>query len=204
VEPVLDGDDVDEEPEVPPIDDEEPLPEVDESEPEPDELLPEPDVPALPRPDDEEDPGRDVDEPGIELEDPGVVELDEPGVLDVSDEDPEPLVPDAPDEPDMPLPEDPDMPLLEAPDDGLLDDVPPMDEPPLEPDDDCAIATPADRDRRTATAVSFFIFHSSICLTTFHLRAWTPKPIENSQTEGGLTRFGSSWHASPTCFMGAS
>jgi hypothetical protein len=226
VELVLDGDEVDEEP---PMVDEEPEapPELDESEPKPDELLPAPDVPELPRPDDDdEDPGRVDDEdpgkldvvPGIELDDPGLVlEVDEPGMLELPEEDPEPDVPEAPEDPDMPLPEDPDMPLPEAPDDVSLPieppvvapvdglaEVPPIVEllPPAPVD--CAIATPADMDRRTAIAVSFFIFHSSTCLSTFHLRAWTPEAVEISQSEGHLTRFGSLRHVSATLFMGAS
>jgi hypothetical protein len=239
VEPVLDGDDVDEEPEVPPMVDDEPNapPEVDESEPVPDVLLPAPDVPEVPRLEDD-DPGRVDVVPGIELDDPGVVlEVDEPGVLDVS----EPDVPDAPDDPDMPLledpgiplPEDPDMPLPEDPDIPLPDEplmLPPvvldgvslLVEPPLveAPDDgladvppivellpapvDCAMATPADSDKRTAIVVSFFIFHSSMCLSTFHLRAWTLDAVENCQSEDGLASFDSCRQGPPICFMGAS
>lgn len=235
---MLDGDDVDEEPEVPPMVDEEPEvpPDVDESEPE---LLPVPEVPELPRPeDDDEDPGKVDDDddpgrvevvPGIELDEPGMVlELDEPGMLELPDDEPVPVVPEAPDDPDMPLPEDPDMPLLEDPDMPLLDvlegvslldeplpvvapadglaEVPPNAELPPAPEVepvDCAMATPADRDRRTAIVVSFFIFHSSICLTTFHHRAWTLKVVENCQSDGDLTRFDSVRHARATYFMGA-
>jgi hypothetical protein len=182
IELLLEGDVVDEDPDMPP--------EVDVSAPEPDELLPAPEVPELPRPEgDEEDPGRVDGALGIELDEPGrALEVDEPGMVELSEEAPEPVVPEAPEDPDKPLPAVPDapddvslpivLPLFKAPEPvvpapgvvvapaaGLAEDAP-VAEPPPVPDDepnDCAMATPADRDKRTAIAVCFFIFHSSTC-----------------------------------------
>lgn len=180
---LLDGDVVDEDPDMPP--------EVDESAPEPEVLLPVPDVPELPRPEGGggEDPDRVDGALGIELDDPGaVLDVDEPGMLELSEDAPEPVVPDAPDDPDKPLPAVPDAPdevslpimlplfnapepavpapgVVEAPAAGLAEDAP-VAELPAAPEDvpsDCAMATPADRDKRTAIAICFFIFHSSTC-----------------------------------------
>jgi hypothetical protein len=166
IELLLEGDVVDEDPDMPP------------------------EVPELPRPEgDEEDPGRVDGALGIELDEPGrALEVDEPGMVELSEEAPEPVVPEAPEDPDKPLPAVPDapddvslpivLPLFKAPEPvvpapgvvvapaaGLAEDAP-VAEPPPVPDDepnDCAMATPADRDKRTAIAVCFFIFHSSTC-----------------------------------------
>lgn len=181
-EPLLDGDEVDEDPDMPL--------EVDESAPGPEVLLPVPDVPELPRPEgDDDDPGSVDGALGMELDDPGaVLDVDEPGMLELSEDAPEPVVPEAPEDPDKPLPEVPDAPdevslpivlplfnapepvvpapgVVEAPAAGLAEDAP-VAALPAAPDDvpsDCAMATPADRDKRTAIAVCFFIFHSSTC-----------------------------------------
>lgn len=181
---LLGGDVVDEDPDMPP--------EVDESAPEPEVLLPVPDVPELPRPEGgDDDPGRVDGALGVELDDPGaVLDVDEPGTLELSEDAPEPVVPEAPEDPDKPLPAVPDAPdevslpivlplfnapelvvpapapgVVEAPAAGLAEDAP-VAELPAAPEDvpsDCAMATPADRDKRTAIAVCFFIFHSSTC-----------------------------------------
>lgn len=159
---------------------------VDESAPEPEVLLPVPDVPELPRPEGDDDPGRVDGALGIELDDPGaVLDVDEPGMLELSEEAPEPVVPEAPEDPDKPLPAVPDevslpivLPLFKAPEPvvpapgvveapaaGLAEEAPVAALPaaPEEVPSDCAMATPADRDKRTAIAVCFFIFHSSTC-----------------------------------------